>query len=413
VRRPFLKYALAVVVPCGIALLLAGRSAREAWGDLHLTSHAHVARMTLAALEQDLGEAVDELAAVATPYSGADPSIPAIQRAMAGDTVAGLTPTEGGAELAVMLGDAGAPDTTPVPVRYAVGPLDPSAAIQVGQSTGYRASLYLNGKLWGGTEPPAGPQVLDDALLLEVSASPGGTRIPDSESVLQATSPIAGTPPALVALASPNRPADPAVELRIVLVLGLLILFSALAGWIQLGRRPQSGSRRPGAGSMVTLAMVPALTAALFLVHLTRTFETTATDVTVRDLSRGLAVSGSRGLTSSPEGVQLITGFHATLVRSGEVLRSTFASDPTEVGGLPAPPRSFTISGPVHTPEGPSVYVALRSDEGAVIVATAQLPAARVARFRAECLRIGGGLLVWLLLAGGMLLMTSRRAEPA
>lgn len=367
--------------------------------------------MVLAALEQDLGAAVTELAAEASPYAGADPSIPAIQRAMAGDTVAGLTSTETGAELAVMLGDPGATDTTPLPVRYAVAPMEPTAATQVSRSTGYRASLYLNGRLWGGTEPPPGPQTLDEALLIELSASRGGIRMPDSDAVLQATAPDAGTRPALVALVAPRRPAAPAVEGRILLVLGLLILFSALAGWIQLARRPTPQTRRPGPWSMVTLAMVPALTATLFLVHLTRTFETTAAEVTAQDLTRGLAVAGAREITASSESVRLITGFHATIVGSGGILGSTFASDPTEVGGLPAPPRSFTISGRVRTPEGPSIYVALRTGRDTVIVATTLLPAARVDAFRTICLRTGIGLLAWLLLAGGLLLLMSRRRE--
>lgn len=339
-RRPFLTYTLAVVVPCAATMLFAGRSAREAWGDLHWASHAHVGRMVLTTME-------------------------------------------------------------------------PTAATQVARSTGYRASLYLNGRLWGGTEPPLGPQTLDETLLMELSASHGGIRLPDSDAVLLATAPQAGTPPALVALVSPRRPAAPAVEGRIVLVLGLLILFSTLAGWIQLARRPSPQTRRPGPWSIVTLAMVPALTAALFLVHLTRTFETTAADVTAQDLTRGLAVAGAREITASPESMRLITGFHATLVGSGGILGSTFASEPTEVGGLPAPPRSFTISGRVRTPEGPSIYVALRTGRDTVVVATTLLPAVRVAAFRTTCVRMGGGLLAWLILAGGLLSLMARRRESA
>ncbi len=326
-------------MPCAAAMLFAGRSAREAWGDLHRTSHAHVARMVLTTLEQDLGVAGTEVAA------------------------------------------------------------------EVARSTGYRVSLYRNGRLWGGTEPPPGPQTLDRALLLDLSANRGGIRMPNSDAVLQATAPQEGTPPAMVALASPSRSVAPAVEVRIVMVLGLLILFSALAGWIQFARRPGPQTRRPGPGSIVTLTMVPALTAVLFLVHLTRTFETTAADVSVRDLTRGLAAAGAREVSSSPESVRRITGFHATLVQSGGVMESTFASDPTEVGGLPAPPRSFTISGRVRTPEGPSIYVALRTEGDAVLVATTPLPVARVAAFRTKCLRIGGGLIAWLLLIGGVLLL--------
>lgn len=401
---------MGVVLPCGIAMLFAGDSAQTAWADLHHTSHAHVGRMVLASLEQDLGNAVSELAAEALPYAGADPSIPAIQRALAGDTVAGLTQTESGAELAVMLGDMAAPDTVAVPVRYAVAPLEPTAATQAGRATGYHASLYLNGKLWGGTDPSA-PETLDEGLLLELSRSPGGIRVPDSDAVLQATSPQPGSPPALAALTSPRRPPAPALELPIVLASALLMLFSGLAAWIQLARPPHPASRRPGPGSVLTLALVPALTATLFLVHLTRTFETVAAEVTVRDLSRGLAVAETRDMASSPADVRLITGFQATLVRSGQVLASTFNGDPTEITNLPAPPRSFASSGTVTTPEGPSLYVALRRDRDSVIVATTPVPAARIAGFRTACRRIGGGLLAWLMMIGGLALLLARGAK--
>jgi len=394
-------------------MIVAGKTAQRAWGDLHLTSHAHVGRMILSAFEQDLGEAVADLAATAEPFAGADPSIPAMQRALAGDTVAALSATPTGAEVAVILPDAEAPDTTAVPVRYAVAPMEADVAAQVARTTGYLGSLYLNGRLWGGSEPPPGPPTLGEAVLLEVSANRGGTRLPGTESVLQATSPQAGTAPALVALAAPGLPAAPAVGIRFVLVQGLLILFSALAGWIQLARPPNSKTVRPGPWSMVTLALVPALAAALFLVHLTRTFETSATDVTARDLSRGLAVARVRGLTSSPSAVRGLTGFQTTVVRSGEVLESTFPSHPTALAGLPSPPRSFTISGTVDTPEGPSLYVALRRERSAVVIVTTKLPVERVMEFRWRCLVIGLVLLAWLLLAGTWLLVTARAGRRA
>jgi hypothetical protein len=407
-KRPFLTFALAVVLPCGVVMLLAGGAAGRAWDGLAYASQAQVGRMVLASLEQDMGEAVDVLAARATPYADADPGAPAVQRAMEGDTVAGLTRTDTGAELAVVLGTAPSADGTVPGVRYAAGRLEPTAAAQVGRLTGYEAFLYIRGRLWEAGDGTTAPPRLDEPVLLELSRSPGGVRVPDSHAVLRAQSPQPGAVPAVVALVTPRQAPPPPVAARVVAVLGLLTLFALLAGWIQLARPPGSGGHKVGPVSVAALSLVPALTAALFLVHLTRTFEAAATSATVGDLTRGLAVASARGVTVSPEAVRLLTGFHATLVQSGEVLRSTYSSDPAGIERLPAPPASFTGSGQVVTPEGPSAYAALRRAADTVTVVTAPLPVARTAGFRGTCLGLGGALLAWLLLTGLWALLASR-----
>jgi hypothetical protein len=403
VKRPFLTFLVGVVVPCGIAMLVTANSASKAWSDLYLTSHTHVGRMVLSAFEEDLASAVSELATEVEPFPDADPSVPAIQRAMTGDTVTGLLRTTEGVELMVTFGDTSL-------VFYGARVIRPTAANQVARASGYEAAMYFNGGFWGGTESFSFPGTLDEAVLLEAASNRGGVRLPGAQAVLQAASPRAGTPAPLAAMAAPRRPPEPSVERRAILVLALLLVFSCLVGWIQLARPPTSENpRRPGPWSIGILALVPALTATLFLVHLTRNFEVAAAEATIRDLTRGLAVAGARGSSESTFAVHSLTGFHSTLVRQGEILETTFASRPTEISGLPAPPPSFTTSGMVATPEGPSLYVALRRGEGTVMIATAPLPAVRVADFRQRCTNIGLALWVWLVLAGALLLLRATR----
>jgi hypothetical protein len=369
--------------------------------------------MALSALEQELGDAVRRLAGEAEPFPGADGAVPAVARAQAGDTVAALNRTANGIELSVVLGDPAFPDSTPRPVRLGTTVLTPSSASRVARATGYGVSLYVNGRPWG---PSDGLDTLSRNLLLELSRTPGGTALTDgSEGVLMASGSQPGEAPRLVALSRPGTPPPPALELRILLVLGLLLVFSVLAGWIQLARPPDAQTRPPGTASFLTLALVPTLTAVLFLVHLTRTFEEAAADSAVHDLTRGLATAQALGASASASGVRLISGFHATLVDGGEILASTFAGDATPIAALPSPPPSFSTSGTVETPEGPSFYLSLRQRGGPVVVVTTQLPAARLAAAQGAFTRVGLGLLLWLAVAATILLVRKKEAdeEPA
>lgn len=409
-KRPFATYIIGVVVPCTLIMLWAGRASRTAWSQLHHTSAAHVGRMALAALEQSLGEQVASMAARAEPFATPDPTVPAVRRAMSGDTVAALNPVSGGAELAVMLGDPAAePDTAGLrPVLYLAEPFSAAALDRVARATGYHIAGYLNGRKW--TDGPGGPDRLADDFLAGLMRAPGGLAVEGTAGVAQAQRVPGGEASAsLVVVAEPARAQGPAVELRIKLVLVLLIFFAVLAGWIQLARPPSAGQPRPGPGPLVTMALVPTLTAALFLVHITRSFEEAVAESTVADLTRGLAVAAALGVEEAPTGTRYVTGFHATVLRDGRIEATTYDGDPHGVAGIPAPPTSFTISGTVDTPEGPSFYVALRRRGGRVVVITTPLPGHDIQAFRRQALGFGGTLAGWLTMLGGLLLLVGRR----
>jgi hypothetical protein len=397
-RRPFLAFMILVVVPCAAAMLLTGRAAEEAAAALRRSADALVARMVLATVEADLDLLAQDLATGALPYPEPDPDLPAVRRALAGDTAVAAYWGAEGAELEVVFADGAESAPAEVTILRSIGRLEPHSASQVARATGYRAAVYLDGRLWGDAPSLEAPPALDEASLA-AGSGPEGTILPVSPAgVLLSRPSQAGESTRLAALVSPGRAAPPAVEFRVAVVLGLLILFSTLAAWIQLAA-PQGRPRRQ-AWTVVALALVPALTSAQFLVHISRGFEATATQALARDLTRGLAVARVRHSASSMADLRELTGFHATLVQRGGIEETTFESNPMEIEDLPSPPRGFTTSGAVETPEGPSLYVAVRTEPDIVLVATAPLPTARIASLGRHCLEIGAGLFVWLLLVG-------------
>ena len=254
-----------------------------------------------------------------------------------------------------------------------------------------------------------------------LAATPSGIRLgagSSAGSLVAASTAAAGS---VSALAVPRDPPTDVVPVPLLLVMGLLLVFAVLAGWIHTGGQPPQGRSASGR-SLVLLALVPVLTAGAFMVQTTRLFREHAAEANVRDLTRGLAVASVRRVTNSPGDVKRLTGFDATVVRGGRIESSTFEVPGDELGplaSLSAPPASFIASGRVATPAGEAAYVALRLEGRAFVVATAPDPEERIAaygaRARVVALAFGG----WLALVAavlGMLLLplrSRRRAERA
>lgn len=351
-KRPYATYVFAVVLPAAVAIAAAVQTTASAWREVCATSDGRIAAMTVAAVQHELE-------------------------------------TRGGS-----------PGQEPeAPLRVVRG---------VGRATGYEASLYLDGRRVGGTDAAAGPEVLPTAL--EAAAlTAGGTPAGDSPAagVLVGT---AGGPdqPALAVLATPRVPPPGVIPLPLLLVMGLLLMFAVLAGWIQTAGRPE-GRASANTASLVLLSLVPALAAGAFLLQLERLFSEHAADATARDLLRALAVANVTHATGSPETVRRLTGFDASLVRDGRVVATTFAEPVPAVAALRAPPSSFTTSGRVPTPAGASAYVSLRVDGGGFLAATAPDPRARIDSFRARARAIAAALGGWLALVALAVALRERR----
>lgn len=376
VKRPYLTYLLAAVVPSAVAAVVLVAAADDAWATRLEDSHRRVADMVLKVVDQELARTAEALLPAAAPVPEADPADPSVVRAMAGDTLTGYRPGASGLEVVVVLGgsDGG-------PVRMAAGPVDPAHLHRLSGSTGYALASYVRGVRWAAAPEGTGPETLDERLLSRAGERQTGVQAPGGSGWVHAH-PGTGTPPALVALVAPPAPLQPAVERPVLLVVGLLLLFAVLAGWIQLVGPSPGGHTAPSRASVGLLALLPGLVVLGLASHLDREFLRMDARATSRDLTRALSVAALRGAATNPEAVRNLTGFHAARIRSGVLLASTWPhGDVSRLAALPAPPPSFTATGSTETPDGEARYVALRLREGGFVVAAAPTPDPRYLDF--------------------------------
>jgi hypothetical protein len=359
VKRPYLTFLATTVLPAGLAMVAANQLARTSWRELARDSDARVARMVLTTFLARMDVPVDTLA--------------------------------------------------PEPADAAE-----AAVLGVSRATGYATALYRGGRRWRSTRPPTGPDALDDAVLRDLPRHPEGLPLagPGRRSGVLAT--LGPSTAGLAALAEPVRPPPPAVPRRLHLVMGLLLLFAILAGWIQLGRPQGCGSdgRRQSpasVASVVLLALVPLLSAVVFLSHLHTAYQDAVHQGTGQDLARGLSVAVSQDLLASTARVRSVTGFDATRTRDGVIEASTLSGNARALAALPAPPPSFTSSGPVATPDGPSLYTAWGMGGDTVMVLTTPIPVARIRAFDERAGAIAAVLALWMLLVLGVI--TRRRRQ--
>lgn len=397
-KRPYLTYLVAVVIPSVVTVVGGAQAMRSAWTDVREHSERGAATMALAAFQHDLGAAVAELTETATPQP-VDPTDPVAARAAAGDTASGLVPGDPDVDVRVALPRE--PQDPEGTVRVASAPI-PTSAIQVGRAAGYRTALYLHGRRWLATTPPPGPDTLDDASMAALTRAPEGAALlsgDDYEGALVAVPTGPGGPPALAVLVESPDPTPLPLPIPLLLVMGLLFLFACLAGWIQLTGEP----RRATLYSVVLVSLVPTLTAWGFLVQGDRLFHEALEDAERRDLTRALAVARMRDVAQDPATVYDLSGYHSYLIRNGRVEAASLPGDHPEAAALPAPPPSFTSTGKLRTPEGEVTYVALRLPTGGFVAVTAppdhDLEEAYGLRARSLALALAG----WLVLLGGAL----------
>ncbi len=353
-RHPFLSFLVVVVVPAGLCMAVAHALATGSWLDMRTEAHARVGRMVLRTTADELREA-----------------------------------TEGGRDSLLLLAPA-----------------------RAGRSAGYRTALYLDGRRRAGTDPSPGPEVLPPEVASALRPGASLRVGPDpAQGVWVAAEPEEGLPER-VALAVPGTAVPTLLAGPVILVMGLLLLFGALTGWIQLARRDHGP--RLALGGAVGPALVPALATVVFLIHVDRSFQDAARTMASQELNRGLAVAASVSRVGDPGSVRELTGFHAARVRNGRTEASSFPGSVETLAALPVPPPSFTASGAVDTAEGPSVYVALRLEEGAFLVTTSVLPEGRIAELRNRLLLLGMVLAGWWVVAsaGAWLLGLSGGSGP-
>lgn len=404
-KRPYLLYLLAVVLPSAMTIAAGVRSADHSWEAVRRQSESRAARTALSAFHQDLGAEASALQESVRPTVVTDSSDALHARALAGESANGLVPTSQGIEVRVALPPL--PGDPPGTVRQAAGPL-PSSAIAVGRTAGYRTALYLGGRRWMATEPPPGPEYLDTATLQALTRSTEGVPVPtDTVEGTLVTLPRGAGSPAIAVLVAPHSVPPSPLAGTLLLVMGLLLVFASLAGWILLTGAP----RATGRVTVVLLALVPALSAWGFLIHGDRLFHLAMEDAGRKDLARALAAVRVRGVADDPVAVHALSGFHAYRVREGRVEAASREGSAEAVAALPAPPPSFTSTGKVLTPEGTVRYVALRLPAGGFTVAVAPPTGALHDVYGTPARRAGVALAGWLLLVAAVLVGRRREAS--
>lgn len=277
-------------------------------------------------------------------------------------------------------------------------------ALATGRAAGYRAAVYRDGVRVEATQPAPGPDRLDDDTR-------GALRAGSAEIVWEGGSgrvvpvPVPDGPGEVAVLLAASTPPPPPLPVPLLLVMGLLLVFAGLAGWILLA----GGSTAPGRRAVLLVSLVPALTAWGFLVHGDRLFHEAAQTLARRDLTRALSVARMRGVAGDPSAFLALTGFHAYRVRDRTVEAASGDGRAEAVAALPAPPPSFTSAGTVRTPEGVVPYVALRLPSGGFTVATAPPAGAVPGGYRRVSWILAGALAGWLLLLGAGLSLMGRR----
>lgn len=402
-RRPYLVYILTVVIPSAATIAAGTHLADNVWRDVRVHSEARAARMALLTLEHDLGATVAALTREATPTPVSDSTGALEARALAGDTANGLALGADGMEVRVAL--PAEPGDDPGTIRAAAAPL-PTSAVQVGRTAGFRTALYLSGQRWVATTPPPGPESLPEPVMQAVARTSLGVPVdPEGEggTLLALGGGSPGANPAFAVLAASNDALTGPLPIPLLMVMALLLLFAALAGWIQL----TGGGGRATRSSLVLVSLVPALTAWGFLVHGSRLFHEALEGEERRDLTRALAVARVRDLASDPTAIHELSGFHAYRVVDGAVTAASLAGPTEGVARLPAPPPSFTSTGQVRTGEGLVSYVALRIPGSGFTVVTSPGPAELEERYDRQGTRLGLILAGWLLVVG--LALTGRR----
>jgi hypothetical protein len=396
-KRPYLTYLLAVVLPSVLAVGAILAAALSEWSQVRRASDARLAHILLTAFEQDLGRATDSLVAAAEATTALDGAQAAVRRALAGDTVTGIRPAGPTAEVFALAppGDRDPPGS----VRFASTPLDGTMPRRIGRATGYALSLYLNGRRWASTDDPAGPEELPEE---------------GAEASYGALAALGGVPAARAAVVAVTRRLDRVrgpVPVPLVLTIGLLFVFAALSGWIQIAGGPP-GTPPGRSRSMVLLALVPALTAGAFAIQLERAFEARLHDSDTGDLVRALAAAGVRGVTASPDAVFRLTGYDATMLHRGKVVASAPAGPAPALASLPLPPAALTTSGRVVTRDGPASYAAMRTDGDTVLVVTRPESGAARARLRGRARTLAGLLGAWILGVGAVWAVRRRGSTP-
>lgn len=250
---------------------------------------------------------------------------------------------------------------------------------------GYHTAVYLDGARTWATDPSFGPDRLPPGV---EEALRRGEHAGAPDKVVQgAVVGLAGGEgtASFAVLAAPVVARSASLPLSNLLpVLTVAVILSVLAAWV-LFQPPgenggEAGRRRPGRMQTALVVLIPILAGWALLGYLRRDLERTVGEMTVRELTRTMAIVRSRIPGASVEEIRAVTGFDATRVERGSVVETTLESPGLRAGlaRSPSPPAGLTSSGRVQARTTGAAYLALRQTAGGVLILTTPDPDPRV-----------------------------------
>jgi hypothetical protein len=369
-RRALTSYLGLVVAPVLLAVSLGSWQWLQHSNTLLFERYERAVHGSAYLLTQALGRSQREFSTRAPVVEVQPPYAPAVVKALAGDTVAGLASTTTSLELTVVLSDsAGA-------IRMIREPFRPPFLEVVPSRTMLGISIYLRGKRSATTDPPVGPTSLSESTLGALATAQGGVRFDDGSArgVYGVVRARPETAPELVLLVGEASPEAAEGWLLTLLPMFAIVLFLALTAAWTMARQGSPGRRSTSFAQTALVALIPVLAGAAILLAFDQGFNTEAHENSTDELSRATLLVRQLELPLSPDLIKRATGFEVAVIGPEGVERTT-VEDAELIDALSAlrlPPPSWMSFGIAATSGGPASYEIVRvgSDRGLVLLRT-------------------------------------------
>ena len=384
-----LRGYLAFVVAPVILATAAGAVWWTVESDRLVTEHyEELSRQAVQLLVRDLAQGREAFAERARSVELPDPAPPAVERALAGDTVSGLASSDQSLELTVVVADE---DGT---VRMIREPFVPPSLEALPAVAGQSMAIYLAGLRVATTDPAIGPAELDRTILTSLIGEEstlewetGGER-----GIFRPVQPRPGAEPDLVLLVGTAEASMRLEWLLIVVPVTLIILALVItAAWSIAGSESREDDGDSRVVQTALIVCIPVLAGLAVLVSLDRGFRNEVMDSGRGRLTEAAALIQELRLGTDPRNLADIFGFEVAVMEAGRVVEATNGAEPLrdQLADVTLPPPNWLASGTVPGSMPPVPYEAfrLRGPRGVVLFRT-DLDE-KVTRLRGVLLRIG------------------------
>jgi len=335
---------------------------------LHFDRYRRVVAGSSYLLVQAMGRTQSEFAARAPAVDVSPPYDPAVRRALAGDTVAGLASTSTSLELTVVVADSSGV------VRMIREPFHPRFLDVLPGDLG--VSIYLRGRRSATTDPPLGPISLDDTMGEALTDAATGVRYVASgaRGMFGGVRARPGAAPDLVLLVGEAGLPSRGRWILSLLPVPAIVLFLALTAAWTLARSHSASAQKPSFVQSVLVASIPVLAGAAILMGFDQSFRSEVLEVGTRDLAESTLMVRDLELPLSPDLIKQATGFDVAIVGPAGVERTTVTRVALidALSALKLPPPNWMSAGVAATDSGPAFYKMVRvgSNRGLVLLRT-------------------------------------------